>query len=132
MHIIHTSLLFQNQKQRISLKFHLLILWYNVLLPYVTKLPTFTDKRIKIFWVDLFSWALQKIVLHVLIFVESPKMNKIANFYPRKNLVPKVCFLTSIDRKTAHHRHGGSPVSNLWPDKSMRRNLRLLKFGRKF
>ena len=35
----------------------------------------------------IFSGA-PKIISHVLIFVESPKMRKIAKFYSRKNLMP--------------------------------------------
>ena len=71
-------------------EFFSFILWHKVLLPFATKFPSvliFADETVKIFRVDLFLWALQKIVSRVLIFVESPKMRKMSKLYARKNLI---------------------------------------------
>ena len=65
--------------------FFLFILWYKVILPYVTRFSIvliFVDERIKIFCVDLFSRAHQKIMFSLYQF-----SRKVVNFYTRKNLV---------------------------------------------
>ena len=104
------------------------ILWYKVLLPYVTIFPSvliFVDEGVKS-CLDLFLRVLQKIMFCLYSFLSRvQKCAKSQNFIHAKIWLCKVRLLTSMDRKIAHHRQDGSPASSPWPDKRVWRNLTL-------